>query len=165
MIVLIAIVHLQSCNQIGSTPILYNELKSTIKWLGRDKADQTFRAARQDACGAAAAIISLGIIMEEAQSTEMPDIATKVRTILPSQAPNRVHRSYLWTIKDIPEGWRKQSKKADHLNDAPHTVFARCLYISKAVVESSTRELLEKSCKQTGTMLSILSIQNIHNDA
>ena len=69
-----------------------------LSGLERDKADQAFRAARQDACGAAAAIISLGIMMEEAQSTEMPDIATKVRAILPSQAPSRVHRSYSWLM-------------------------------------------------------------------
>ena len=64
----------------------------------RDRADKIFKAARKDACAAASGVISLGAAMKETLSSEMPVIAAKVRAILPSEAPNRVHKSYSWLM-------------------------------------------------------------------
>lgn len=64
----------------------------------RDKADKAFRAARRAASGAASAIISLGPTMESVVSTELPLISERVREILSSEAPNRVHKSYSWLM-------------------------------------------------------------------
>ena len=64
----------------------------------RDEADKAFRAARRNAKGAASAIISLGPAMEKEVSTELPVISERMREILSSEAPNRVHKSYSWLM-------------------------------------------------------------------
>ena len=97
----------------------------------------------EQGCGPkpALAVYLKGLELVVALPKDMSARIVHEKSVLPCGPP----RTFLKAGENV-------SYKADHLKDVPHTVFARCLYISKEVVESSTRELLEKLhvCKETG---------------